>query len=206
MGGAGSGKLDPVLSAAMVRALMILRDYLDQIGFVQLYKFIATPRCYQSDPNVLSWGNKDGAAALGPHLDGDGVLPGLAAALMLRLPVPLSALTPFEQRVAEYLIDAGLIARSGDQLQMGAYQLISAQDMPLLIDSRINYPCGALPDVYFGSDSLLLTFYVDTGGIAPIDRVIDLGSGSGVIGLYLGRFSYDVTMTDVSPQALRLAH
>ena len=89
---------------------------------------------------------------------------------------------------------------------MGAYQLISAQDMPLLIDSRINYPCGTLPDVYFGSDSLLLTFYVDTGGIAPVDRAIDLGSGSGVIGLYLGRFSYDVTMTDVSPQALQLAH
>ena len=88
MGGPEPGKLDPVLSAAMVRALMILRDYLDQIGFVQLYKFIATPRCYQSDPNVLSWGNQDGAAALGPHLGGDGVLPGLATALMLKVPVP----------------------------------------------------------------------------------------------------------------------
>jgi methylase of polypeptide subunit release factors len=195
-----------VLTGAMERGLPVLRDYLDQIGFVQLYKFIVTPALYRTNPNALSWASLAQAADLESYVTGDNSALALAACLMLKISVPRDALTSFEQRIAERLLDANLLVLSDGNLAMGRYQLISAHDMPLLIDSRINYPGTSAPEVYLGTDSLLLTSYVDTCGIAPTDRVIDLGTGSGVIGLFLARYSDQVTMTDVSPQALELTH
>jgi len=190
----------------MERGLPVLSDYLDRIGFVQLYKSIATARLYHTNPNVLGWGSLERAADLESYVTGDRAALGLAVCLMLKVAVSYDALPPLEQQIAGRLIDAGLLIRSGGDLEMGAYQLISAQDMPLLIDSRINYPGGAVQESYFGSDSLQLAFYLDTRRVAPGDRVIDLGTGSGVIGLSLARYSNHVTMTDVSPRALELAH
>jgi hypothetical protein len=194
------------LSAAMARGLPVLRDYLDEIGFVRIYKFIVTAGVYQTNPNVVSWWNLERMADLESYVTGDRDALGLAACLMLKVAVPCSALSALEQRVAEPLIEAGLVVQADGNLQMGGYQLISAQDMPLLIDSRINYPGVVSPEVYFGRDSLHLMFYVDTSGIAPADPVLDLGTGSGVMGLSLARYSDRVTMTDVSPRALELAH
>jgi tRNA1(Val) A37 N6-methylase TrmN6 len=191
---------------AMERWIPALRDYLDQIGFVQLYKFIATARLYHTNPNVLSWASLERAADLESYVTGDRAALGLAACLMLKVAVPHDALSPLEQQVAGRLVDAGILVRTGGDLEMGAYQLISAQDMPLLIDSRINYPGRATQEVYFGSDSLLLAFYLDTRGVAPADRVLDLGTGAGMIGLSFARYSEHVTMTDVSLRALELAH
>jgi Methyltransferase small domain len=189
----------------MERGLPVLRDYLDHIGFAQLYKFLVTARCYHTNPNALSWSSLERMADIDSYVTGDGPALGLAACLMLKVSVPQRILSPFEQRVAERLVDAGLVVRTHDNFRMGAYQLISAHDMPLLIDSRVNYPGAIAHQVYFGSDSLHLLYYVDTSGIAPSDRVIDLGTGSGVIGLALARSSHHVTMTDISPQALELA-
>jgi len=189
----------------MERGLPVLRDYLDHIGFVQLYKFMVTARCYHTNPNALSWWSLDRMADIESYVTSDSPALGLAACLMLKVSVPQAMLSPFEQRVAERLVDAGLVVRTHDNVRMGAYQLISAHDMPLLIDSRVNYPGAIAHQVYFGSDSLHLLYYVDTSGIAATDRVIDLGTGSGVIGLALARYANHVTMTDVSPQALELA-
>jgi hypothetical protein len=160
----------------------------------------------------VSWWNLERVADLESYVTGDRDALGLATCLMLKVSIPCRALSALEQRVAEPLIEAGLVVQADGNLKMGGYQLISAQDMPLLIDSRINYPGYpgypgvAPPEVYFGRDSLHLMFYVDTSGIAPADRVLDLGTGSGVIGLSLARYSDRVTMTDVSPRALELAH
>jgi len=195
-----------VLTGAIERVLPALSDYLERIGFVQLYKFIATPRLYHTNPDLLSRGSLERAADLESYGTGDRASLGLAACLTLKVAVPHDALPPLEQQLAGRLVDAGLLVRSGGHLEVGAYQLISAQDLPLLIDSRINYPCAVAPESYFGSDSLLLAFYLDTRGVAPAHRVIDLGTGSGMIGLSLARYSDHVTMTDVSPRALELAH
>ena len=198
-----------VLTAAMERALPVLRDYLDQIGFVQLYKFGATAGGYHTNPNVLGRRSTDLVAGLASCAGGDGSGLALATCLMVKAAVPHRVLTPFEHRVAERLVDAELLGASGGNLEMGAYQLISAQDLPLLIDSRINYPVALGAQsyrVYLGSDSLRLAFYVDTRGISLADRVLDLGTGSGLIGLGLAGSSEHVTLTDVSPEALELAH
>lgn len=190
----------------MERALPALRDYLDQIGFVPLYKFIATARAYHTDPDVVSWWTLDRVADLEAYVRGDRAGLGLATCLMVKFPVPHRALTPLEQRVAGRLVDAELLTEAAGILELGPYQLVSAQDQPLLIDAGINYPGATRREVYFGRDSLQLLFYADTGRLARADRVIDLGTGSGAIGLSLARYSDHVTLTDVSPQALRLAH
>ncbi|HEY0479796.1 MAG TPA: methyltransferase [Kofleriaceae bacterium] len=192
-------------SAAVEHAAAALRDYLDQLGFVQLYKFIATPSFYHADPNLLSLWQLRRVADFDAYVAGDRSGYGIATCLMLAVAVPRGELTPIEQRLADQLVDAGLLTDAGECVAIGPYQLISAQDMPLLIDARINFPGQVAPRVYFGRDSLLLPYYLDAERIGRDDRALDLGTGAGLGGLVLGRRSDHVIATDISPDALRLA-
>ena len=194
-----------MLTAEEELALPALRDYLDRIGFVQIYKFIATASFYHASPNLLNRWSSRRVAGFDAYVTGDCSAYGLLMCLMLEVAVPYDGLTPFEKRVADRLLDARLLAHADGHVAMGPYQLISAEDMPLLVDAGVNYPGETSPRTYLGRDSLLLAFYVGTGHIARHERALDLGTGTGLVGLALGRRCDHVTMTDVSRPALRLA-
>ncbi len=187
-------------------ALLALRSYLDQFGFTRLSKYIVSVKLYGLNPSMIGLGTRDSAADFSSYLTGEYSAIGLAACLMIGIPVDYAGLTSLEQRVADRLIAVGLLRREGGLLFMGPYQLISVAGMPLLEDARVNFPSNSNHEVYFGPDSLLLAYYVDTASIQRTDPVLDLGTGSGLVGLYLSLFSDRVTVTDIAPAPLRLVH
>lgn len=187
-------------------ALFALRDYLDQIGFTRLYKYVVSGNMYGLNPNLITHRTRDQVADFATYLSGEYSAIGLCACLMLNIPVDYDGLSPLEQRVADRLVDVGLLRRGGGLLAMGPYQLISVGGMPLLEDSRVNFPEAQTHEVYFGVDSLLLTYYLDTAALGRRDPVLDLGTGSGLIGLYMSNYSDCVTVTDIAPAPLRLVH
>lgn len=187
-------------------ALLALRSYLDQFGFTRLNKYVVSVKLYWLSPSIIGLGTRDTAADFASYLTGEYSAIGLAACLMIGIPVDYAGLTALEQRVADRLVAVGLLQREGGLLFMGPYQLISVGGMPLLEDARVNFPGDSSHEVYFGPDSLLLSYYVDTASIQRTDPVLDLGTGSGLVGLYLSCFSDRVTVTDIAPAPLRLVH
>lgn len=187
-------------------ALLALRDYLDQLGFARLYKYIVSVNQYYVNPNLVTQGSREKVLDFASYLRGEYSAVGLAACLMAQVPVDVAELSGLEGRVADRLVGVGLLRREGALLWPGPYQLISVQGMPLLEDARVNFPGDTMHEVYFGVDSLLLTYYVDTMAIRRDEPVLDLGTGSGLIGLFLSQFSDRVTVTDIAPAPLRLVH
>lgn len=187
-------------------ALAALRSYLDQFGFTRLSKYIVSVKLYSLSPSMIGLWTRDTSADFSSYLTGEYSAIGLAACLMIGIPVDYAGLTALEQRVADRLVSVALLKREGGLLFMGPYQLISVGGMPLFEDARVNFPGNSNHEVYFGPDSLLLSFYVDTGSIQRTDPVLDLGTGSGLVGLYLSCFSDRVTVTDIAPAPLRLVH
>jgi len=78
----------------MERAIPALRDHLDRIGFVQLYKLLVTPGAYHTSPNVLGGSRPERAAGLASCVTGGAAELGLAACLMLEARVPRGELAP----------------------------------------------------------------------------------------------------------------
>lgn len=186
------------------RAIGALREYLNRLGFVQMYKYIASVNLYHVNPHIPSRFNKPTILNFDNWLEGDRRDLALALCLCVDQEVALQDLDDYQRSVADALLEADLIGRDGDTLRMGPYQLISVQDLPLLVDAKVNFPEPETHNVYFGPDSLLLSFYVDTANISRTDPVLDLGTGSGLLGLFLSRFSDRVTVTDIAPAPLRL--
>lgn len=187
-------------------ALLALRGYLDQVGFTRISKYIVSVKLYWLSPSIIGLGTRDTAADFATYLTGEYSAIGLAACLMIGIPVDYAGLTALEQRVADRLVAVGILQREGGLLFMGPYQLISVGGVPLLEDARVNFPSNSAHEVYFGPDSLLLAYYIDTASIRRTDPVLDLGTGSGLVGLYLSCFSDQVTVTDIAPAPLRLVH
>lgn len=186
-------------------AMEALASYLDDVGFVRLYKYIASPNLYYVNPHLACSAHQDRVADVASYLQGDYEDLGLALCLLCGVPLDEEGLTGREREVAERLLAAGLLRRRDGLIFIGPYQLIAVQGGPLLVDTRVNFPGPITHEVYFGVDSMLLTHYVDTARIERGSPVLDLGTGSGLVGLYLAEHSDRVTVTDIAPAPLALA-
>ncbi|ETX03683.1 MAG: hypothetical protein ETSY1_46475 (plasmid) [Candidatus Entotheonella factor] len=193
-------------AAALDAALRLLKEYLDDIGYHGIYKYLATANYYAASPSVFNASRPQSLEAFDRqiHEGPDDWM--LARCLTTCAPCRLEALPPPARRVAEVLADVGLLVWNGNTLEQGGYQLISVFDRYILLDARIHFGGSQLHDVYIGPDSHLLLYYMPVEAIRPADHILDLCTGTGVIGLGLSRFSEHVVSTDIAPPALRLAH
>lgn len=206
----------PPLSEDTRAALAALRAYLDEIDFVRLYKYIASPNLYYVNPHVATNASRDALADMDAYLSGRTDELGLLKTLLLDVPTRLQDLVRLPAEAAEAarrLAACGLlrpVPEAGDgedgALRLNGYQLISAFGMPLLVDARVNLPAGGdgLQATSIGADTLLLGYYLDLAQLRPEDPVLDLGTGCGALGLLLSRRSQRVVGTDIDPEALHL--
>lgn len=195
---------DVVLPPASERALDLLRGYLDDIGFVRLHKYLLSAGLYHVNPHLIRQGQREAVGAIHTYTSGNVAELGLALCLLADVPLADDALPDRLVPAAEALLEAGLLLRRGRQLRMGAFQLISVQGMPLLIDHRMNFS-RAMHEVYIGPDSLLLGYYLDLASLPASARGLDLGTGTGILALCLARCCEAVTATDIMPAPLWLA-
>lgn len=194
----------PELTSTQRAAMEALAGYLDDVGFVRLYKYITSPNLYYVNPHLACAAHQDRVADVASYLQGDYGDLGLALCLLCGVPLDEEGLTAREREVAGLLLGAGLLRRRDELVFIGPYQLIAVQGGPLLVDTRVNFPGPITHEVYFGVDSMLLTHYVDSARIERGSPVLDLGTGSGLVGLYLAERSDQVTVTDIAPAPLRL--
>lgn len=196
----------PPLSDDTKAALAALRAYLDEIDFVRLYKYIASPNLYYVNPHVATTASRDALSDLDAYLSGRTDELGLLKTLLLDVPARLQDLAPLPAEAARRLLACGLLRDGDGALRLHGYQLISAFGMPLLVDARVNLPTSdeGLQATSIGADTLLLGYYLDLTQLRPEDPVLDLGTGCGALGLLLSRRSERVVGTDIDPAALHL--
>lgn len=195
----------PAREAAVDDAVRLLKRHLDEIGYHGIYKYLASANYYSSSPSIFNGARPRSLDAFQRQIHDGPSDWTLAMCLSTGASFRPEDLTPPTRAVAEALADAGLFTQNGDTLDQGPYQLISVFDRYLFIDSRIHFGGDRLHEVYIGPDSLLLLYYMPVEEIRPDHRILDLCTGTGVIGLGLSRFSEHVVSTDIAPPALRLA-
>ncbi len=125
--------------------------------------------------------------------------------LMLDESVAASALDPREREVADALVEAGLMRAGEDRYTGAGLQLIAVHDALLFIDAAIDFARGRPHEVYIGPDTALLLHYLDRGRLPRGARVLDLCTGTGVIGLVAARAAGRVLLTDIADKPLHLA-
>jgi methylase of polypeptide subunit release factors len=192
---------------ALEKTLIQLRDYLSEVGFVQVFKYIASINHYPVNPYVVGEKSRDhilryGAYSRGPREDF-----AIASCLMIDERVSYVELSDPLKKLADQLLEVELLTLDDDEkLHMGNYQLIAISGMPLFVDRRVNFNTSDVHEVYFGIDTLLLCYYVDTLRLNRQSPVLDLGTGTGLIGFYLSQFTDRVTVTDIMPEPLKIVH
>jgi len=187
------------------QVISLLRDYLDQLGFIDLYKYLVGSNAYYTNPHVVNALCQPDSFLLSSTAAGklDGY--SLVCCLMLGVIINYDDLTPLERRVADSMLEHNLLYRSEERISMGPLQLISVGGLALFIEAQSNLFRPEIPKVYLGRDSLLLMHYIDTQRIRESHQVVDLGTGSGLIGCFLSNFSHHVLATDISEESLELA-
>ena len=113
-----------------------------------------------------------------------------------------------EEPIFALLQAAGAMTWLGNGLWKSVYR-VSSLCNDLYLHSA--FPTESADSVFFGPDSYrfadLLGCELGRRAVAPGARVVDIGTGSGVGAVVCGRISPSATifMTDINPQALRLA-
>lgn len=194
-----------MLSKEALAAVTSLREWVDESAFVQFFKYVTSVNLYAANPHVVCRSHAHQIALFEDYITGEFGHFAVGAALTLDLPVFRDELDDWQRRIVDALLAGGLLREVGGALRMGRYQLISVHGLPLLVDSRVNFPGPVTHEAYFGVDSALLAYYVDLGRVAPDAPVLDLGTGTAFVSLFLSNHSSRVVATDVAPAALELA-
>jgi SAM-dependent methyltransferase len=182
-----------------------LRAYLDDVGFANLYRYIVAPGGYYLSPFAVNGRSAPAVLATDTWLTGSLAGVKLIWALLGVAPVELSALSAGERELVGGLVTAGLLAVDGNQVRNQGLQLICVGDAYLFIDAALTFPLGRHHEVYIGPDTMLLIHYLDRARLGAGSRVLDLCTGTGVIGLMAARAGARVVSTDIAERPLALA-
>jgi hypothetical protein len=185
-------------------ALGALREWVDASGFVRFYKYLASLNLYLASPHVVGRASAERIALFDAYIAGDFGHFAIGAAMLLDLPVLRDQLDDWQRRIADALLEGGLVREAGGALRMGRFQLISVHGLPLLVDARMNFGAGT-HEAYAGVDSAALAYYIDVAHLAPDEPALDLGTGVGSVALLLANHTSRVVATDIGPEALELA-
>jgi methylase of polypeptide subunit release factors len=192
------------MSPQLAATVDALRDYLDRVGFQQVYKFLVSVAQYMVAPSLVSQRSAGDTARFFDVRLGDRHELALAKCLLYGRPAGPGELAG-ELPLAEALLAHGLLSHD----HSGAFvpttrQLIAAFGLNLLIDRRIHFG-GDIHQVYIGPDSFWMMYYVDTARIGRNARAVDLCTGTGISALYLSFFTDTVLATDIADEPLALS-
>lgn len=207
--GAARARRSPAMderSAPAPASIPRLRAYLDAIGFANLYRYIVSAGLFHRTPFAVTAATRDLVLDRETYIEGD--VPGrLAWALLAREPIARAELTADERALADALAADGLLAADATHVHQATRQLICFDHLYLLVDRRLNFPAPppAIHDVYIGPDSSSLAYYLGGVPIRPGTRALDLGTGTGVIGLVMADRGASVVSTDIADAPLALA-
>lgn len=187
-----------------MRSLPGLREYLDEIGFANLYRYIVSVAVYPRTPLAITAWSQSAVLAVDTYLDAPLDGRRLAWTLMANAPVAQAELNANERIVADALLHDGLLLEHDGRLR-SRFQLICVEQLYLFVDSRVNFPGSGEHEVYIGDDTLSLLYYL--GGVPSLagKRTLDLGTGTGVIGLVAAQRGAQVTMIDIAGPAIEIA-
>lgn len=200
-----------------LESLTPLRQYLDRSGFANLYRFVVSAQNFYYSPNAINARSQASVAATDTYVDGELRGRRLLWTLMADVPVVRADLSADEAALVEKLIADGFLHTRDDRVHNGDYQLICVDNLYLFVDAGLGFPARRAAEVYFGADSALLLYHLN--GVRPerwsddknlptsneLYRVLDLGTGSGVIGLSTAARAGRALLVDISGPALRLA-
>lgn len=189
----------------MSKAAVLLRDYLQEIGFSGIFKYLAGINNYILSPHRVN----DKSELKPGHIDfiierGSQSL-NLLKCLVIAAEMDYDKLDAKEQKIADALIDEGFIGCKDSKIYNTGYQLISYCGIYFLIDGRINYRKLGNHDSYIGIDTYLMLYYLETERIGKNSKCLDLCTGSGISALYLSNFSDNVVGTDIAQLPLKLS-
>ncbi len=193
------------MTPELAAAVDALRDYLDRVGFQQIYKFIVGANQYGVAPSMITAATAEDVTRFFQTVLAERVDLALLQCLMTGRPTEYQTLGEAEKWVADALIGVDLLRQgdNGSTVVAADRQLISAFNLDLLIDRRIHFG-GDMHEVYIGPDSFWMLYYVDALGIQRDHRVLDLCTGTGIAALYLALFSDHVVATDIGSAPLAL--
>ncbi|MBX3156923.1 MAG: methyltransferase [Deltaproteobacteria bacterium] len=192
------------------RTIVSLREYLRESGFANIYRYIVSSRHYAVTPFAVNAATRGAVLATDTYLEGELEGRRLLWTLFAHATLPREALTARERDLAAELAEAGLLHTDGagdhDVVAPGDWQLICVGDNTLFVDAAIAFPRRErMHEVYIGPDTLLLLHYLDAPRLPRGARVLDLCTGSGVIGLDAARAASRVVSTDIADKPLFIA-
>lgn len=182
-----------------------LKQFLDDIGFHGIFKYLGGMNNYYVSPYRLSHSSEIDPAHLDVIVAREDESWLLLHCLLLTEEVSYSALTAEEKIVADALVEDRFLKLEGDRLCSLGFQVISFHGLYLMIDGCINFPRHGNHEVYIGIDTYLMLYYLDTARITPDSKCLDLCTGTSISGLYMSSFSNHVTVTDIAPKPLLLS-
>ena len=111
-----------------------------------------------------------------------------------------------EPRLLALMRTGGIVAERGELLA-STVRISSLGDLLFLHSA---YPTTEGDAVFFGPDTYRFACFIEAalaGVIRPLDRLVDIGCGSGAGAIVAARAvgARDIVMTDINPAALRLA-
>lgn len=180
-----------------------LKQYLDNIGFTQIYKYIVSPVFYNLSPYIITEGNLAENKIINKFLDNRDI--NLIKILLFLEEVDCDTLSSNEMDILIDLKKLNIVDIIDNKIVNQGYQLVSYEDMYILIDAKINFPSKGVHDVYIGFDTYNMLYYVNSQKINRKMNGLDLCTGSGVSAIYLSKFLDNVDATDISDEALKIA-
>lgn len=188
----------------MKESAVLLREYLNSIGFNTFYKYLAGITAYFLTPfrfNEKSELNSQFIETIIPN----GPLKGIIKCLVLSEMVFYDSLDIEEKQIADELIEVGLIVYKGGKIYNAGYQLISYNGLYLLTNGGCSYSHTEYRELYLGVDSYFMIYYLDTKKIDKNSKCLDMCTGTGVSALYLSNFSDNVIGTDIAELPLKIS-
>lgn len=186
----------------MSRGAKLLKDYLDELDYKKMYRYLCGLNQYHQTPLCIN-SNRTYPNNYIEALVGDQTYPLLDFFLFLK-EVDYNQLSVTEKQVVDALEEENIISIENGILMTQGYQIICYDDFYIMIDGYINHGEKGVHRSYIGLDTYLMLYYITMkkGGSY---KGLDLCTGSGIGALFLSKYCDEVIATDIAEFPLKLA-